>query len=155
MECEDCLPRRFAVAEKQLALGLNVVVDCPLARPQLYLRAQAIAQRHGALVAVVECSCSDDEVWRERLERRAGLDAGSNRSHKPASWGQLQALLLGYQGCWNWSTDGSVAMPTCHISLDTGGACSVEAVSELANTIALPALLGYLARHQPNVTPHN
>lgn len=33
------------VARTQLQLGLHVVVDCPLARPQLYHRALALSQQ--------------------------------------------------------------------------------------------------------------
>ena len=42
---------------------------------------------------VVDCTCSDEALWRGRLERRGCEEEGGDRAHKPGSWGQLQALL--------------------------------------------------------------
>ena len=129
------------MAATQLACGLSVVVDCPLARLELFERAAALAAHHGASVAVVECRCSDEAAWRARLERRAVQDSGSCRAHRPGSWEKLQSVVEGYQGCCGWSTDGSVTLP-CHICVDTAGALSAEAVSELAREVVLPVLAG-------------
>jgi predicted kinase len=35
----------FQFCQTQLSLGLTVVVDCPLARPELYRRAAALAEQ--------------------------------------------------------------------------------------------------------------
>ncbi len=54
-----------------------------------------VLQHDGALVVVVECVCSDEALWRQRLEQRGQQDASSERAHKPDSWEQLQQLLQG------------------------------------------------------------
>ncbi|GFR50238.1 hypothetical protein Agub_g12422, partial [Astrephomene gubernaculifera] len=142
----------FRTAARQLALGLSVVLDCPLSRRQLYEQACEVAARcsnssaiagvrttaataratvpaspppppsplaapppaaapTSVLVVLVDVECSDEVVWRQRLEARGALDQGTERGHKPASWDELQALLSRYGGSWRWSTDGSVEVP--------------------------------------------
>lgn len=133
------------VAGRQLSVGLSVVVDCPLARRELLNEGLELARQHGAHVAVLECTVSDEDEWRRRVEHRAeaGIYAallqsrassdglansgegssaegssgdGSSRSgigrseelvglwHKPASWADIQQLLVRYDGCWLYDT---------------------------------------------------
>ena len=49
--------------------------------------------QYGAISVVVECYHSDDGVWKDRLEHRSKLEAGSSSSHKPQTWGDVQKLL--------------------------------------------------------------
>lgn len=129
----------FNIARANLANGLSVVVDCPLAHLWLYRRAEELATQvgnvthtclpglphklchtclaaspglqlclfssttlccilccdlqAGAKVVVVECSCSDEVLWRQRLEQRGQQDAGTPQAHKPGTWAVLQATL--------------------------------------------------------------
>lgn len=48
----------FASAAAQLDLGLHVVLDCPLARPALYLRALEIAGQVGEAHVGDTCMCT-------------------------------------------------------------------------------------------------
>ncbi|GAX76530.1 hypothetical protein CEUSTIGMA_g3976.t1 [Chlamydomonas eustigma] len=117
----------FATAATQLSVGLSVIVDCPLAYARLYHRAAAIAEQYGARVTVIECICSDEALWRVRLETRSALDSGSSKVHKPKSWAQIQALMYKYNGCWEWSTDGSVSL-NCHVTIDSAFMSTCDAV---------------------------
>lgn len=61
------------VVERCLSIGTSVVCDSPLTYPDLYGRAIAMAERHGAEVRVFRTVCSDREEWRRRLETRGGM----------------------------------------------------------------------------------
>lgn len=63
----------WRVTQTQLALGLDVVVDCPLERPSLFDRAVALSEQYGATLVIVECYSGDKRIWKERLESRAEL----------------------------------------------------------------------------------
>eukprot|EP00798_Chlamydomonas_sp_ICE-L_P021149 gene21149-28038_t len=124
----------FRMAETQLELLPGVIVDCPLATVQLYETAKEIAQRHNATVLVVECCCSDDGMWKERLERRGETDKESTRSHKPCSWQQLQELLSRYDGCYKWTSDGSTRVD-CLIVVDSAAVSTDGAVKNVLEYI--------------------
>ena len=51
----------------------------------------------GTTVIVVECTCSDDKLWKTRLEKRASLHSREFKRHKPSGWKDIQALLQRYQ----------------------------------------------------------
>jgi predicted kinase len=93
----------WRLAERQLQLGLSVVVDCPLSRPTHLDR---LARLPAALVVVVECRPGDEAEWRRRLEERGGAlaDGGGDGWHKPKSWAELERLVEGYQGCTDYDT---------------------------------------------------
>lgn len=61
----------WKVVETQLQVGLSVIVDCPLARPDLFKTACCLADRYGCRVMVVECRSGDKNEWKLRLEARA------------------------------------------------------------------------------------
>jgi predicted kinase len=63
------------VVERCLAAGTSVVCDSPLTYPDLYGRALAMAERHGAEVRVIRTVCTDRDEWRRRLEARVGMPA--------------------------------------------------------------------------------
>lgn len=63
----------WRVVETQLGLGIDVIVDCPLAREGLFQKAVALAHEFDYTLAVVECLPGDKEEWRTRLETRASL----------------------------------------------------------------------------------
>ncbi|KAG1679485.1 hypothetical protein FOA52_011084 [Chlamydomonas sp. UWO 241] len=113
----------FQVAGTQLSLGLHVVVDCPLARAQLYEDGLAVARKHGARVCVLECVCGDAAVWRQRLEARGAQQSGAAQGHKPCTWRQLQDLLAGYSGSWEWPS----TMPGVRLVTVDTSACDEQA----------------------------
>lgn len=130
----------WRVADTQLAAGLSVVVDCPLARPALLARARAAAARHAAELVLVECRCGDAEQWRRRVEsRRASAAAAASQQqqmfawHKPASWADLERLLDGYAGCWDYDTGG-----VRKLVLDTAAVAPAEALHRTLRWLHLP-----------------
>lgn len=85
----------WRMTETQLRLGLSVVVDSPLSRRAHLDSLREAAGVAAARVVVVECRPGDEAEWRRRLEER-GRSAGE--WHKPATWGDLEALLDRYGG---------------------------------------------------------
>jgi predicted kinase len=138
----------FRVAASQLACGLSAIVDCPLARRELYERASALAGPSGAAVVVVECVPASEEAWREALDTRvanAALESappslalagvrGSAR-HKPRSWEALQQLVGAYGGASEW---------TAAAGAGAGGAGGAGGGAEAASP----------SRPAPAVVPH-
>lgn len=57
------------VAEQQLRVGRSCIVDL-VAREQAREEWAALAERHSALFAIVECVCSDIDIHRSRVEGR-------------------------------------------------------------------------------------
>lgn len=108
----------FQMAATQLSLGINTVVDCPMARVTLYEQAITLAAQFGAQIVLVECRPQCTASWRQRLETRGAAIAASCQAHKPCSWEALQKLLDGYKECWRWSEDPAVDIPH-HVVLDT------------------------------------
>jgi len=77
----------FNIARRQLLQGLSVICDSPLVARVSYDRAQAIANETQANLAVIECICSDESLWRNRItERKAqGLP-----THHQTDWESFQ-----------------------------------------------------------------
>lgn len=79
----------LALAERQLAIGLNVIADSPLGYGQAYEKARDIGAVAGARMLVIECECSDDAEWRRRIEQRAGTDLAA---HHATDWTKVEAF---------------------------------------------------------------
>ncbi|GAQ85925.1 hypothetical protein KFL_002610110 [Klebsormidium nitens] len=95
----------WRIAATQLSLGLTVIVDSPLSSLQRFQEAEQSAAATGARILVIECAPSKEEVWKERVERRAAAAAQSASSsgwHKPSTWADIEVLMSRYQGCWNY-----------------------------------------------------
>lgn len=73
----------FSIARRQLLQGLSVICDSPLTFPGLYHEAQELACETGAMLAIVECICSDSDLLRERIE---GRRACPTPSHRVTDW---------------------------------------------------------------------
>jgi predicted kinase len=71
------------VARRQLLQGLNVIADSPLTFLMAYEKARAIAQETGATLAIIECRCSDEQVWRQRINARKELQLPA---HHQTDW---------------------------------------------------------------------
>jgi len=112
----------WSLLAKQLSLGLHCVVDTTLSRPSHLLGARRVSTAHSAKLVVVECSASDERVWKQRLERRVFEDnhrhdndndndndwnesrrQGRNDCHKPQSWEALQVLISSYGGSYAYN----------------------------------------------------
>jgi predicted kinase len=95
----------WRMVERQVRLGLSVVIDSPLSR-RAHL--DALTRLAGALVVVVECRPGDNVEWRRRLESRGAAVAnggGGDGWHKPKTWAELERLLEGYQGCTDYEIE--------------------------------------------------
>lgn len=60
----------FNIARRQLLQGLNVICDSPLVSSRSYQRARNIAAETSASLAVIECRCSDEWLWSQRIDSR-------------------------------------------------------------------------------------
>lgn len=83
----------FNVARRQLLQGLSVICDSPLAGQMGYERAQAIATETHASLVVIECYCSDELLWRQRINDRKTL---ALPPHHQADWDAFQAFRQSY-----------------------------------------------------------
>jgi predicted kinase len=74
------------VARRQLFLGLSVICDSPLTGGPWH--AIQVAAQTSAALAVVECRCPDEAVWRARIDGRKALNLPS---HHQTDWDTVQA----------------------------------------------------------------
>ena len=63
----------FNVARRQLLQGLSVICDSPLTGAISYERAQTAATEARASLIIVECICSDELLWQQRINGRKDL----------------------------------------------------------------------------------
>nr|XP_012568661.1 uncharacterized protein LOC101501024 [Cicer arietinum] len=94
----------WQIASTQLSLGLSVVLDSPLSRRAHLDRLRELAALFSARLLIIECRPADCDLWRRRVEERAG----GGRGHKPATWEDMEKLLEGYEGCTEYEV-GDVA----------------------------------------------
>jgi len=99
----------WQIAATQLALGMSVIAVSPLAYPVGYTTAQTLAKKHRARLLVVE-TVLDEAEWQRRLNRRQP----GYSTHKISGWEAMQAMLLQYNGCWQYPI-----APEHHLRLDT------------------------------------
>lgn len=71
------------VARRQLLQGMSVIADSPLTFLMAYRKAQVIATETEATLAVVECRCSDEQIWRQRINARKELHL---TAHHQTDW---------------------------------------------------------------------
>ncbi len=77
----------LAIARRQLLLGMSVIADSPLGYERGYAAALRIAKEASAVVAVVECVCSDEAEWRRRIESRSSMGLAS---HHATDWRRVR-----------------------------------------------------------------
>lgn len=80
----------LAIARRQLQLGLSVIADSPLGYGESYRRAVSLAAECGARVAVIECTCSDETMWRQRIEARHGMQLPA---HHTTDWKRVEEFF--------------------------------------------------------------
>lgn len=99
----------WQLVERQLALGVNVIVDSPLSYPVGYTTARVLAEKYGAHLLVIETHL-DETSWRARLEARP---AGAS-THKIRGWQAMQRQLQLYNDCWRYPIE-----PEHYLCVDT------------------------------------
>jgi predicted kinase len=99
----------WSIVDTQLALGISCIVDTPLSYPVSYAQGCRLAAAHGARLLVIE-TVLDETEWQRRLETRPHHES----THKISGWTDMQALLIRYNGCWDYHID-----PAHLIQVDT------------------------------------
>jgi predicted kinase len=84
------------MADEQLSLGLSVILDATFPLDHFRMVASETAARHRARFCAFYCYCSDDRVWRERMNQRVQYVPG----WKPVGWGDVLRMREYYQP-WN------------------------------------------------------
>lgn len=80
----------FGVARRQLLQGLNVICDSPLTGNVSYERAKRVATETHASLVILECICSDEALWKQRINSRK---TQSMVGHHQTDWDEYQLLL--------------------------------------------------------------
>jgi predicted kinase len=80
----------FNIARSLLLQGLNVICDSPLTGNISYERTQKIATETHASLAILECVCSDESLWEQRIKSRKTLQLPT---HHQTDWDAYQLLL--------------------------------------------------------------
>lgn len=80
----------FNVARRQLLQGLNVICDSPLSGKIAYEHAQAIALETHADLGIIDCYCSNEATWKQRIDSRKSLHLPA---HHQTDWESFQAFL--------------------------------------------------------------
>lgn len=81
------------MADEQLSLGLNVILDATFPLDHFRTVASETAARHKARFCAFYCYCSDDKVWRERMTQRVQYVPG----WKPVGWNDVLRMREYYQ----------------------------------------------------------
>jgi predicted kinase len=81
------------LADEQLALGLSVVLDAVFPLDGFRAAAREIAAHHDAAFRPVYCFCSDEAVWRARMDARVQYVPGWD----PVGWDEVERLRPLYQ----------------------------------------------------------
>lgn len=98
------------IGRRQLLQGLSVICDSPLGYRRTYENAARIADETGARLAIVECRCPDEAIWRRRIEDRRTLNLPS---HHTIEWEAVEAYRR------RTAVDGGFAIAHPHLMVDT------------------------------------
>lgn len=81
------------LADEQLALGISVILDAVFPMSGFRMQAQQIARRHKAHFQAIVCYCSDEVLWRTRMEERIKYVPGWT----PVGWQEVERLRPLYE----------------------------------------------------------
>jgi predicted kinase len=101
----------FNIARRQLLQGLNVICDSPLTGKISYERAQGVARETHATLAIIECICSDEADWKQRIESRKAFHLSA---HHQTDWDAYQVLIRQSQ-----QEEQSYTISHPHLTVDT------------------------------------
>ena len=77
----------WRVAGTQLDQGLSIICDSPLSQ-ESYDHALVLAHKYSVRLLLLECQCTDEVVWRQRLDQRK--DDSRYGAHRICSWEALK-----------------------------------------------------------------
>jgi len=81
------------LAQVQLRLGVSVILDSVATFERVRVAWRALAFRYEASFYVIECVCSDETLWRQRLvTRRRGIPGWGE-----LSWDDVQAVRARFE----------------------------------------------------------
>ena len=101
--------------------------DSPLTFSMTYEKARRIASEASASLAIIECYCSDEQVWSQRINARKQLQLPS---HHQTDWAQFQSFRA------KMTSDMNYPISDPHITVDM-----VRPLDEIVSEIA--QWLGY------------
>lgn len=116
----------FSLVHRQALLGLHVICDCPLTFERSYTRLRKIAANTNVTLLLIETHCTDERVWRERIEARKALHLPA---HHQTDWQAFQA----YRQAMSMQASYSISDPL--LTVDTLRALP-ELLSEITRWIA-------------------
>ena len=96
---QDVFEMMNKLAEQQLSLGVSVILDAVYFSQESRDSVRAPAKKQDARFHVIHAFCSDKNIWRERVVRRA---ENSSPNETPAQWDSIMAELDKFQP---WSQD--------------------------------------------------
>ena len=109
----------FSVSRSLLQQGFSVICDSPLRGQIGYATAKELANEVNAELRVIVCTCSDEALWRERLETRARRPA-----HVLETWADFER----YQESARADYDYKVDVPTLEVDMVNSLSAMVEEV---------------------------
>ncbi len=89
----------FNVARRQLLQGLDVICDSPITFSMSYHKAQSVAVETHASLIIVECICSDEQEWSQRINGRKQLQLPA---HHLTDWDTLQISRAKVESVMNY-----------------------------------------------------
>jgi predicted kinase len=116
----------FNLVRRQALLGLDVICDSPLTFERGYTRLREIAGETGATLFIVESTCSDEQVWLERIEARKTL---SLPTHHQTDWQEFQSHRQ-----WASATS-AYSIHDLHLIVDTAQPL-LELLSKITNWLS-------------------
>lgn len=124
------------MADEQLGLGVSVVLDATFPLDHFRMVASETAARHRARLCAFYCTCSDDAVWKARMEGRVQYVPG----WKPVGWDDVLRMRQYYQP---WG-DNAITIDSLH-GAETNFARVLDGIHNAAHRAYVP--------HQP-LDPH-
>ena len=80
-------------ADEQLSLGVSCILDAVFPLPGFRQSLEEIVARHGARLRVVRCVCSNETVWRQRMQGRKQY----HNYWTPVGWEEVERLKAIYE----------------------------------------------------------
>jgi predicted kinase len=96
----------FRLADIQLSLGNGAIIDAPFYLTREREAARQVALDRGARFLGIRTYCSDQELWRQRVEQRF---SGSEPEDRVADW---EAVLAREQLFEPWATHEVLSVDT-------------------------------------------
>ena len=105
---QDVFAMMNKLAAQQLSLGVSVILDAVYFSQASRDVARAIAEGHHAPLRVIHTFCSDKEIWRERVLKRA---ENSSPNETPAQWESIMVELDQFDA---WGQDEALFVNSIH-----------------------------------------